>query len=59
MCILIILESEQQVHSGEMISFGTYHLIVTIKPKADETKEDSIAILLADGEETKEAQYFF
>jgi len=38
-----------------MISFGTYHLIVTIKPKADETKEDSIAILLADGEETKEA----
>ena len=41
-----------------MVSFGTYHLIVTLKPAEDSTKEDAVAVLLADGDETKELLYY-
>jgi len=40
-----------------MISFGTYHLIVTLKKETESAHEETLAVLLADGEETKEQLY--
>ena len=36
-----------------MFSFGTYHLILTLKPGENTSSAESLAILLAEGDETK------
>ena len=48
--------NQQPVQNGAMFSFGSYHLILTLKRNEDSSDNESLAVLLADGDETKQLQ---